>query len=129
MASPLLLDTDILIDYLRGQPDAIAFLKKTRRSLHVSAVTVAELHVGVREGHERQVLDRFLELLDVVAVTPGIARQGGLWRRDYGRSHGTGLMDALIAASAEMNGCTLATLNKKHFPMLETVLVPYRKSV
>lgn len=128
MASPLLLDTDILIDYLRGHADAVAFLKKTRRPLHVSAVTVAELHVGVREGHERQALDRFLDLLDVVAVTPGIARQGGLWRRDYGRSHGTGLMDALIAASAEMSGCTLATLNKKHFPMLETVLVPYRKS-
>jgi len=128
MASPLLLDTDILIDYLRGQPDAIAFLKKTRRSLHVSAVTVAELHVGVREGPERQVLGRFLGLFEVVAITPDIARQGGLWRRDYGRSHGTGLMDALIAASAEMSGCTLATLNKKHFPMLETVLVPYRKS-
>ena len=37
-------------------------------------------------------------------------------------------MDALIAASAEMSGCTLATLNEKHFPMLETVLVPYRKA-
>lgn len=128
MASPLLLDTDVLIDYLRGQADAVVFLKKTRRSLFVSAVTVAELHVGVREGAERQVLDRFLGLMEVVAITPVIARQGGLWRRDYGKSHGTGLMDALIAASAEMSGCTLATLNEKHFPMLETVLVPYRKT-
>lgn len=127
MASPLLLDTDVLIDYLRGQADAVAFLGKTRRRLFVSAVTVAELHVGVREGAERQVLDRFLGLMEVVAITPGIARQGGLWRRDYGKSHGTGLMDALIAASAEMSGCTLATLNEKHFPMLEVVLVPYRK--
>jgi predicted nucleic acid-binding protein len=128
MASPLLLDADVLIDYLRGQPDAVAFLRKTRRSLFVSAVTVAELHVGVREGAERPVLERFLGLMEVVAITPDIARQGGLWRRDYGKSHGTGLMDALIAASAEMSGCTLATLNEKHFPMLETVLVPYRKA-
>ncbi len=128
MAGPLLLDTDILIDYLRGQPKAVAFLKKTRRRLLVSSLTLAELHVGVREGAERQVLDDFLGLLEVVTVTPEIARLGGLWRRDYGKSHGTGLIDALIAATAEISGCTLATLNEKHFPMLEAVLVPYRKS-
>jgi len=128
MAGPLLLDTDILIDYLRGQVEAVAFLKKTRRHLLVSALTVAELHVGVREGSERQVLDDFLGLMEVVAVTPEIARLGGLWRRDYGKSHGTGLIDALIAATAEISGCTLATLNEKHFPMLEGVLVPYRKT-
>ncbi|MBK7016634.1 MAG: type II toxin-antitoxin system VapC family toxin [Sulfuritalea sp.] len=128
MAGPLLLDTDILIDYLRGQVKAVAFLKKTRRHLLVSALTVAELHVGVREGSERQVLDDFLGLMEVVAVTPEIARLGGLWRRDHGKSHGTGLIDALIAATAEISGCTLATLNEKHFPMLEGVLVPYRKT-
>jgi hypothetical protein len=128
MAGPLMLDTDVLIDYLRGQADAVAFVKKTRRPLRVAAVTVAELYVGVREGEERRVLERFLGLMEVVAVTPGIARQAGLWRRDYGRSHGTGLMDALIAAAAELSGSTLATLNEKHFPMLEEVLVPYRKA-
>ena len=128
MAGPLLLDTDILIDYLRGQVKAVAFLKKTRRRLLVSALTVAELHVGVREGAERQVLDDFLGLMEVVALTPEMARLGGLWRRDYGKSHGTGLIDALIAATAEIGGSTLATLNEKHYPMLEAVLVPYRKS-
>ena len=128
MAGPLLLDTDILIDYLRGQVKAVAFLKKTRRRLLVSALTVAELHVGVREGAERQVLDDFLGLMEVVALTPEMARLGGLWRRDYGKSHGTGLIDALIAATAEIGGSTLATLNEKHYPMLEAVLVPFRKS-
>ena len=128
MAGPLLIDTDVLIDYLRGQADAVAFLKKTRRKLRVSAATVAELHVGVREGDEREVLERFLGLLEAVDITPDIVRQAGLWRRDFGKSHGTGLMDALIAASAELSGSTLVTLNGKHYPMLESVLVPYRKS-
>ena len=107
MAGPLLIDTDVLIDYLRGQ---------------------AELHVGVREGDEREVLERFLGLLEAVDITPDIVRQAGLWRRDFGKSHGTGLMDAPIAASAELSGSTLVTLNGKHYPMLESVLVPYRKS-
>lgn len=128
MAGPLLIDTDVLIDYLRGQTDAVAFLRKTRRKLRVSAVTVAELHVGVREGEEREVLDRFLGLLEMIDITPDIARRAGLWRRDFGKSHGTGLMDALIAASAELSGSTVVTLNDKHYPMLESVLVPYRKA-
>ena len=127
MAGALLLDSDILIDYLRGQADAVDFLKSTRRDLRVSAATVAELYVGVREGAEREVLDRFVDLLEIVAITPTIAKQAGLWRRDYGRSHGTGLIDSLIAACASFSGSTLVTLNKKHFPMLEEVLVPYRK--
>jgi hypothetical protein len=127
MAGPLLLDSDVLIDYLRGQADAVAFIGKTRRPLRIAAVTVAELYVGVREGEERQVLDRFLGLMEVVPVTQAIARQAGLWRRDFGKSHGTGLMDALIAATAELDRSTLVTLNEKHVPMLETVLVPYRK--
>lgn len=127
MAGPLLIDTDVLIDYLRGQADALSFLKKTRRKLRVSAATVAELYVGVREGAEREVLERFLGLLEAIPITPDIARQAGLWRRDFGRSHGTGLMDALIAASAELSGSTLVTLNDRHYPMLESVLVPYRK--
>ena len=127
MAGPLLIHTDVLIDYLRGQTDAVAFLRKTKRALRVSSATVAELYVGVREGTEDDVLERFLGLLEVVEITSGIARRAGLWRRDFGKSHGTGLMDALIAASAESSGSTLVTLNDKHYPMLESVLVPYRK--
>ena len=55
------------------------------------------------------------------------AVRGGLFRRDYGKSHGVGLADALIAATAELAQATLVTLNAKHFPMLPTVLVPYQK--
>ncbi|MFZ3115096.1 MAG: PIN domain-containing protein [Syntrophales bacterium] len=53
--------------------------------------------------------------------------KAGLYRRQYGPSHGVGLADALIAATAEANDAKVATLNKTHFPMIE-VVVPYRKS-
>jgi len=43
MAVALLLDSDVLIDYLRGQADAVDFLKSTGGDLRVSAATVAEL--------------------------------------------------------------------------------------
>jgi hypothetical protein len=58
-----------------------------------------------------------------------LAERGGLLRRDYAPKHGTGLADALIAASAQQCGAELVTLNAKHFPMLQNVIVPCRKQV
>jgi predicted nucleic acid-binding protein len=37
------------------------------------------------------------------------------------------LADALIAATATVQQATLITLNKRHFPMIRNIQVPYRK--
>ncbi|WP_047863724.1 type II toxin-antitoxin system VapC family toxin [Rubrobacter aplysinae] len=126
--SRLLFDTDVLIDYLRGEPQAIAYLEERTEILMVSAVTIAELFAGVREGEERRRLNSFLRIFEVVDVSQQIAERGGLIRRGYKRSHNTSLPDAIIAATAELAPASLVTLNDKHFPMLEGVIVPYRKS-
>jgi predicted nucleic acid-binding protein len=123
----LVVDTDVLIDYLRDQADAVAFLEGCAQPLALSAVSVAELYVGVREGEERRRLDAFTAAFEALPLDQEAAVQAGLWRRQYGRSHGTGLADALIAASVAAAGGTLATLNRRHFPMLADVLVPYAK--
>jgi predicted nucleic acid-binding protein len=57
-----------------------------------------------------------------------LAVQGGLYRRDYGKSHNVGLADALIAATATQRRVPLVTLNRKHFPMLQDVIVPYQRA-
>jgi predicted nucleic acid-binding protein len=95
----------------------------------VSAVSIAELHVGVREGAERKALALLLDTFLHVDLSAPIAAQGGLLRRDWGRSHGAGLNDALIAATALTTRRVLLTLNAKHFPMLtkNQLLVPYQK--
>ena len=126
--SSVLIDTDVLVDYLRGQVNAVAYLESVTERLMISAITVAELYAGVREGTERQAPDMFLSAFEVVVVDQAISQQGGLYRRDLGKSHGVGLADALIAATAEELGATLVTLNLKHFPMLASVTVPYTKS-
>jgi predicted nucleic acid-binding protein len=123
----LVIDTDVLIDYLRDQPQAVAFLEGTDQLLAASVVSIAELSVGVREGSERQRLDAFVSAFTVLSLEKDAAMQAGLFRRKYGRSHGTGLADALIAASVQVAGAALATLNRRHFPMLANVLVPYAK--
>ena len=127
MNERLLLDTDVLIDYLRGQPQAVVYLEGRTETLLVSAITVAELFAGVREGQERIALSAFLSAFEIVTLDAMIAERGGLFRRAYGKSHSTGLADALIAATAEQVQARLVTLNRKHFPMLPDVHVPYSK--
>jgi predicted nucleic acid-binding protein len=48
--SGLLIDTDVLIDYLRGEPKALAYLDGVREVFRVSCLTLAELYAGVRDG-------------------------------------------------------------------------------
>lgn len=127
MAERLLIDTDVLIDYLRDRAEAVSYLESLTESLLVSVITVAELYAGVREGAERMKLDEFIRAFEIVPVDREVAIRGGLYRRDYMKSHNVGLADALIAATAESRQAALVTLNSKHFPMFANVVVPYQK--
>ena len=127
MGPRLLLDTDVLVDYLRGREEAAAYLEARTETLLISAITVAELYAGVREGEESRRLAQFLGAFEIIPLNAEIARQGGLYRRDYGPGHGVGLADALIAASAALHQARLVTLNARHFPMVE-VEVAYTKT-
>ena len=126
--SVLLFDTDVCIDYLRGIEPAVTYVESLADPILLSTISVAELYAGVREGSEREALTSFIAAWEIVPVDEAIAIQGGLFRRDYGKSHQIGLADALIAATAELRNASLVTLNKKHFPMLSTVTIPYTKN-
>ena len=102
-------------------------MEEETRPMGVSAPTMAELHAGVRDGEEREQLTELLSIFNQIQVDPETAAEGGLLRRDFGPSHGTGLIDAIIAATAHKYGLRLVTLNDKHYPMLPDVIVPYRK--
>ena len=69
----LVLDTDVLIDFLRGRMEAVEYLEGVSDELLTSAVTVAELFAGVREGEERRILEELLEEFRVVPVTSEVA--------------------------------------------------------
>jgi hypothetical protein len=51
----------------------------------------------------------------------------GILKRDFGKSHGVGLADAILAATAQAEGAELATLNVKHYPMIKGLRPPYEK--
>ena len=127
MAKKLLMDTDVLVDYLRGHPAAVEYMESRQEELTTSAIVVAELYAVVREGKERAALHSLISTFEVEPIDMELAERGGLLRRDFGPKHGTGLADALIAATAQQSGADLVTLNAKHFPMLQNVTVPYKK--
>ena len=127
MEEGLLIDSDVLIDYLRGYSAAVSYLEALTERQIVSAITVAELYTGVREGAERQALEELLETFDIIPVSQTIAVTGGLFRRKFLKSHNLGIADAVIAATAEMEKAIVVTRNRKHLPMFSNVIVPYQK--
>ncbi len=127
MAGRLLVDTDVLIEYLRGRSEAVEYLEGLEEDLYLSVISVAELFAGVKGDEEEKFLKQLLLAFVILPVTEKTARKGGFYRRDYGRSHGTGLADALIAATSEESGADLVTFNRRHFPMLTRITVPYER--
>ena len=114
---PLLFDTNVLIEYLRGRQDAQIFSAPRTREPHVSAGSVLELYAGFKSRREEQSGERLLTEARILPVTHDIAKRAGILSRIYAASHGLDDIDAIIAATAEHHGLKLATLNVKHFPM------------
>ncbi len=129
MKTPLV-DTDVWIDFLRGIPESVNFVDQLPDIVCISAISVAELYAGVREGKESEILGDLLTSLKVIPLDDVGAAHGGLIRRDFGKSHGVGLSDAMIAATALQHDCQLFTLNVKHYPALPKAQVtrPYVKA-
>jgi tRNA(fMet)-specific endonuclease VapC len=122
----ILLDTDVLINFLRGKEKARLFLESAVResALLCSVITVAEIHSGMLVPETERTRE-LLEGLYIVEVTRKIAEKAGGYKRDMKRQR-LELMDCLIAATAYCNRAILATGNVKHYPMqdIETLLVP-----
>ena len=123
--SKVLFDTDILIDILRGREAIRTFLLDlTDHSVPCcSVISVAELYAGMRP-EEKHATDILLDALVIVPVTQEIAETAGRFKRRMKRRR-LELADCLIAATAFVEGVTLATGNTKDYPMPEiTVLNP-----
>ena len=127
MPRPVLIDTDVMVDFLRGHPKAVVLIKEHSDRIVLSSVVVAELYAGVKGGEELKTLDDLVSLFRTVPVTLSVARTAGLHMRDYARSHGVGLADAIVAATVEAEDAELKTLNTKHYPMLHGLQPPYEK--
>lgn len=127
MANAILVDTDVLIDFLRGYDKAITFIDEFSPNIILSPIVIAELYAGVKGNKELYVLDNFVSLFRIVPIDSAIAKAGGLYKLEFGKSHGVGLADAILAATAEKEHAELKTLNVKHYPMIKGLKPAYKK--
>ncbi len=112
----ILLDTNILIELYRNNPDVIEALRQIGVSdLAVSIVTVAELYFGARDKGELARIKAHLALLHQIPLDPLISQEALGLLEQYVLSHRLNLPDALIAATARRNALALYTLNIKDF--------------
>lgn len=116
----LLLDTNIVIDYLNGNQNARQFFDRTPKPA-ISIITYMETLIGA--GDELKDATRaFLKTLEIIQITEEIAELAINLRQ----TRRLKLPDAIILASAQNIGATLVTRNTKDFGDGEIgVLVPY----
>ncbi|KJS15181.1 MAG: twitching motility protein PilT [Peptococcaceae bacterium BRH_c4b] len=116
-------DTNIIIDHLKGMPQAHEQLKNIEKGVfegYISTITVMELLSAPRITEQRHELIRnLLETFDHILVDKKIAATAGKLLSMYRVSHGLDPMDALIAATTFVNEAVLFTLNKRHFRYIE----------
>jgi predicted nucleic acid-binding protein len=101
--SRALLDTDVLIDHIRGRGTAPI------DGCVASVATRAELFAGSES--EEPAVAALLGRLEELDVTVEIARRAGRIRRTTGLD----VADALIAATALEHGMSVMTRNRRHF--------------
>lgn len=112
----MLIDTDVLIWCLRGNPKAIKAIDGLENRL-ISQITRMELILGCRNKTKITLLKRFLVEggFRVIALGREIGSRAYLYLEEKHLSLGVGLPDALIAATASLQGLPLFTANAKYF--------------
>jgi hypothetical protein len=117
----VLLDSNILVDHLKGYPQATAEIGRYRRPA-ISIVTWIEVMVGAEDRHGDHTRD-FLGGFEVIGIDGTVAERAVSLRK----ARRLKLPDALIWATAQATGRLLVTRNTKDFPADEPgVRQPYQ---
>lgn len=115
-----LLDTDICSAYMRGRRRVFSKCIQHGGRLHISAITLGELHGWVDRSQaplsRQEALIHLLGFVVVLPVDERVARKFGAIRAnqlDSGRP--TPQMDLMIASTAIVHGLTLVTHNTRDY--------------
>ena len=127
-----LLDSNIIIDYLRGSRNIVDFINHlidTNAILGCCPINITEVYAGMKEK-ERRSTEELFEILRIFLIDTDVAKMAGDMIRNYKRQGITlELADAIIAAVAINNNLVLITYNKRHYPMEELSFISPKNSV
>ncbi len=116
----LLVDTDVLIWYMRGNHRAKAALDRLEK-FTISVVTYMELIQGMRNKAELNSLHEFIALrgVKILHIDVETSEKAVFYMEQYWLSAGLRLADALIGATVIRHHLSLLTGNTRHYKMLK----------
>lgn len=118
-----LVDSDILIDYLRGLSKTRDFLFKLRKEgkLLISVINIVEIYSGkeIKDSTKRKIIEHFLNEFEIIPLNENLAKYAGILRLNYQLP----FADAIVAASAIQTGSNLVTKNTKHFSKIKNLKI------
>ena len=126
-----LVDTDVLVDCLRGTAPAKAWLKQVARdSFAVPGAVAMELVMGCRDREDLKQVERFLGTFTIAWPEPPEFVAAYRLLVAHRLSSGLNIPDCLIAATALARSARLYTFNLKHFGVVPALDVqqPYGRS-
>lgn len=120
----MLIDTDVLIWYMKGNRNAYSALEQAE-NFYISAVTYMELVQGMRNKNELNRLRRALNDWNskILYITEDISVKAMFFVEQHFLSHAIQLADALIAATAIAHALPIVTGNDRHYKVLKDVHV------
>jgi len=118
----LIIDTDVLIWYLRGNEKA----KETVENyipFSISVVTYMELMQGMKDKNEFRIFQKQIHNwnVNIIQIDKEISSRAMFYVQEYHLSHSMMLADALIAATVVQNGKKLITANDKHYKFIPNI--------
>lgn len=128
----LIIDTDIIIDVLRGHPPAIAWFESLDDAeIYLPGFVVMELIQGCRNKKEQRYLLEKITYYKILWPEPGDCEKALSIFANIYLSSSTGIIDVLVAQIAISKGHPLFTFNQNHYkaiPELNTIQ-PYVRQV
>jgi len=119
----ILLDTNILIEILKGNQETIKKVQSFDEKLVISSISAMELYYGAIDKAESKKLGKFISLFEISHIDTSISSRSITLIRTYAKSHGLDIPDTLIAATAMVQGCKLFTYNIKDFRFIEGLVL------
>jgi len=126
----ILLDTDVMVDVLRGYEPAIQWLKAAKDDeIGLPGLVAMELLQGCQTKREQRKLEKQLHLFSLFWADEKEFLRAYKDFSAYHLSHRLGLLDVLIAATVREAEAELATFNTKHYSVLKDIkmIQPYER--
>ena len=116
----MLIDTDVLIWYMRGNEKAYQVVENSN-NFFISVVTYMELVQGLRNKKELNHLRKALHgwNAQILYISEEISAKAMFYVEQHFLSHSMQLADALIGATAIAHGFTVLTGNDKHYKVMK----------